>query len=304
MNIPEWFANLQTNICTGLENLDGGAKFITDEWTRPEGGGGATKIIQNGNALIKGGVAFSKVDGACSDNMLRVLQVKPATPTDTLHFLATGVSIVIHPISPEVPIIHMNVRYFELSDGTWWFGGGIDLTPHFVNLEFAKKFHLGLKKACDAHDPTFYPKFKTWADDYFFLSHRKETRGVGGIFFDRLNTESCGLSKAQIFEFVKAVGESFVPLYAEQVNAFRNLPYDEEALAWQGLRRGRYVEFNLIWDRGTHFGLQTNGRTESILMSLPPVSNWAYNYQPAAGSRAEMSQQFLVKGIDWVNMAV
>lgn len=302
--IKAWFANLQAEICSGLEALDGsGAVFIKDDWTREEGGGGRTCVLQNGAALAKGGVAFSAVEGAGSLQLLRTLQL-PHTEADVvgLEYLATGVSIVLHPDSPMLPIIHMNVRYFELNNGAWWFGGGIDLTPHYVRPNLATAFHKGLKAVCDAHNPLYHTLFKNWADDYFYVKHRQETRGVGGIFFDRLNMNyaDAPTDKADAWAFVKAVGEAFVPLYTAQVEANRDLPFGQAEREWQSLRRSRYVEFNLVLDRGTQFGLQTNGRTESILMSMPPHAEWKYNYQPEAGTAEYQTQQYLKKGIDWV----
>ncbi|HEY1053834.1 MAG TPA: oxygen-dependent coproporphyrinogen oxidase, partial [Emticicia sp.] len=206
---------------------------------------------------------------------------------------------VQHPLSPMVPIIHMNVRYFELSNGTCWFGGGIDLTPHYVVEEDARWFHQQLKAACDTQSTEYYPKYKEWADNYFFIPHRNETRGVGGIFFDYLKPKD-ETPKEEIFAFVQSVGESFAPIYTHLMAKNSALPYGERETNWQMLRRGRYVEFNLAWDRGTKFGLETNGRTESILMSLPPVANWVYDYQPEAGSEEEKTLGLLQKGIDWV----
>ena len=193
----------------------------------------------------------------------------------------------------------MNVRYFEMTNGTWWFGGGIDLTPHYVNAADARHFHLALKSVCDQHHSSYYPEFKNWADDYFFLKHRKETRGIGGIFFDYLKDDA-GFSKESRFAFVKALGDAFAPLYIHFMKKNHNLPFTDNEKQWQYLRRGRYVEFNLVWDRGTKFGLDTDGRTESILMSLPPQAQWVYNYQPIEGSAEEKTLGMLKKGIDWV----
>jgi coproporphyrinogen III oxidase len=192
----------------------------------------------------------------------------------------------------------MNVRYFEMSNGTWWFGGGIDLTPHYVVEDDAKHFHQELKTVCDNHHADYYAEFKKWADDYFYLKHRKETRGVGGIFFDRLS-EKDGFTKESRFEFVKSVGEAFAPIYTYFMDKNKDLPFTENEKTWQMLRRGRYVEFNLVWDKGTKFGLDTDGRTESILMSMPPVANWVYNYKAEAGSEEEKTMRLLTKGIDW-----
>ena len=299
--IETWFMGLQDEICRGLEELDGSGKtFETDLWQRAEGGGGRTRIFQEGNFLEKGGVAFSAVHGPSSEQMLRSLQIPHEAGQPLPDFLATGVSIVLHPRSPEVPIIHMNVRYFELSNGVWWFGGGIDLTPHYIDQALAQRFHEGLHAVCQKHDASYYPRFKTWADEYFFLKHRQETRGVGGIFFDRMSSQSEGKSKAEIWAFVQDVGQAFVPLYAEQVNATRQRTHGEQEKAWQFLRRGRYVEFNLVWDRGTQFGLHSGGRTESILMSLPPQANWAYNYSPEIGTREAATLKLLRKDLDWL----
>ncbi len=297
--IQDWFKQLQTDICTGLEDLDGSASFGTDNWLRAEGGGGCTRVI-NGQTIEKGGVAFSAVTGQAGEKMIKTLQIETNIAPEELNFLATGVSIVLHPRHPLSPIIHMNVRYFELSDGTWWFGGGIDLSPHYVDATLAIRFHQQLKEACDAHNADFYPQFKTWADKYFYLSHRQESRGVGGIFFDRLNDKTTGLDKNQLWAFVKQIGQTFVPAYRTQIEATRHLPFDDTHLHWQSLRRSRYVEFNLVWDRGTHFGLQTNGRTESILMSMPPQATWIYDYQPAADSPEAKTLDYLKNVQNWL----
>lgn len=293
--ISKEFMQIQDHICHELELGDGKAKFVEDQWERAEGGGGKTRILQNGNIIAKGGVAFSAVSGSTPEKILKKLNLKPAD------FFATGVSIVIHPISPMVPIIHMNIRYFEMADGTKWFGGGIDLTPHYVNLEDGKKFHTQLKEVCDQYDLSYYPKFKKWADDYFFIQHRNETRGIGGIFFDRItHTDPFALTK--IFDFVKSIGYLFPKIYRSLMEKNHSIPYGENELAWQALRRGRYVEFNLVWDAGTKFGLDTNGRTESILMSMPPSANWTYMHQVEKGTQEALTTQFLKKGIDWINL--
>jgi coproporphyrinogen III oxidase len=213
-------------------------------------------------------------------------------------FFATGISIVIHPQSPMVPIIHMNIRYFEMSDGTKWLGGGIDLTPHYINDEDARFFHNELKKVCDKHSSDYYPKFKKWADDYFFISHRNETRGIGGIFFDRLNTDA-KMSFEKNFLFWKDVGKAFAPIYVHLMEKNKNRSFTQENKKWQLLRRGRYVEFNLVYDKGTKFGLETNGRVESILMSLPALAGWEYNFKPASGSEEEKTLLLLRKGVEW-----
>lgn len=294
--ITDWFRSLQDNICKALEDADGGAEFIEDAWERKEGGGGLTRIIQNGNVIEKGGVAFSAVHGPIPEFLKS--EIKNAE-TSTKNFYATGVSIVIHPQSPMVPIIHMNVRYFEMDGNVKWFGGGIDLTPHYVDEADAKYFHQYLKTLCDKFSPTYHTEFKKWADDYFFIKHRNETRGIGGIFFDHLKPNE-KVSVEQLFDFVKAVGESFAPVYTYFMNKNKSLPYGENEKQWQLLRRGRYVEFNLVYDRGTKFGLETNGRVESILMSLPQMASWTYNYTPAKSSKEEKTLSFLKKDVNWI----
>jgi len=291
--ISLWFQGLQDRICNELEVIDGSSKFVEDIWQREGGGGGRTRVIQSGGVIEKGGVNFSGVNGKTPDAILKALDLAPSD------FFATGVSIVLHPSNPWTPIIHMNVRYFEMSDGTYWFGGGIDLTPHYVDQTLASKFHERLKFTCDRFSDDYYSKFNQWADDYFYLKHRKETRGVGGLFFDRLSAND-DFTKSDRWEFVKALGETFIPAYSEQVQATREKVFTENEKTWQMLRRGRYVEFNLVWDKGTKFGLDTDGRTESILMSLPPTANWAYDYQPAEGTKEAETLLMLKKGINWV----
>jgi len=294
--IVSGFQALQDSICAALEQADGQAHFVEDAWTRAEGGGGRTRIMQNGKVIEKGGVNFSAVHGPLPDN------IRQALGLDSGEFFATGVSIVMHPVSPMVPIIHMNVRYFEMSDGSYWFGGGIDLTPHYIQPTDAQFFHNSLKAVCDKYDAAYYPKFKQWADDYFYIKHRKETRGVGGIFFDRLKADA-DHSKEDLWAFVRSVGESFAPTYVQLIRNNVALPFTLKERQWQLVRRGRYVEFNLVYDKGTKFGLDTDGRIESILMSLPPEVNWVYNHQPESGSEEERTQQALRKGIDWVTDA-
>ncbi|MBY5959802.1 oxygen-dependent coproporphyrinogen oxidase [Membranicola marinus] len=292
--IISYFESLQDDICTALEKMDGKGRFREDLWEREGGGGGRTRII-HGAGIEKGGVNYSHVHGAVTPKM------RDAMNMDGDQWQACGVSIVLHPVSPMVPIIHMNVRYFELDDGAdWWFGGGIDLTPHYVDVALAKNFHLKMKGVCDAFDPAGYDKYKKWADDYFYIPHRRETRGVGGIFFDHLNEQS-GSDKAAIFQFVQNVGEVFVPTYQEQYEATNHRPYGNLEKVWQMIRRGRYVEFNLVWDRGTKFGLISDGRTESILMSLPPQANWAYQYDESEDKNAVNTQEWLKKGVNWVD---
>ncbi|TDG35650.1 oxygen-dependent coproporphyrinogen oxidase [Pedobacter changchengzhani] len=292
--VAEKYQKIQDEICKGLEIADGKGVFEEEIWSREGGGGGRTRIMQNGNIIEKGGVNFSAVHGKLPD------AIKKAFKVDEDEFFATGVSIVIHPSHPMVPIIHMNIRYFELNEETRWFGGGIDLTPHYVFENDARFFHHKLKQACDEHHPDFYKKFKTHADDYFFIKHRNETRGIGGIFYDRLKPENTELSWQQILDFSLSVGESFVPIYSELMERNQDKHYNEQNKTWQYQRRSRYVEFNLVYDSGTKFGLETNGRIESILMSLPPQANWDYNLQPKPDSDEYKTMQLLRKGIDWV----
>ncbi len=290
------FAELQKDICAQLEEADGIGRFREDNWERPGGGGGASRIITDGKIIEKGGVNFSAVWGKTPEPVLRSMMIDP---NNAPGFYATGVSIVLHPFNPMVPVIHMNVRYFEMTNGQWWFGGGIDLTPHYVFEEDARFFHLRLKQVCDSHDESFYPRFKKWADDYFFIRHRNETRGIGGIFFDHLN-EKDRPSKDQCFQFVIDVGKSFAPIYTTLMQKNSTLPFTDANKEWQYLRRGRYVEFNLVWDRGTRFGLDTDGRTESILMSLPPQARWEYDHKPVDGSPESSTISYLRKDIDWI----
>jgi coproporphyrinogen III oxidase len=294
--IADYFKNLQDTICRALESEDGKGVFHEDAWEHHSGGGGRTRLIQNGNILEKGGVNFSAVQGPTSEDMKRQLKI-----TEDADYFASGVSIVQHPVSPMVPIIHMNVRYFELSNGVWWFGGGIDLTPHYVDKKQAAWFHQQLKSVCDSFGEEIYAKYKKWADDYFFLPHRNETRGVGGIFFDHLNEETTGRTKEELFSFVQSVGELFAPTYTHLMRLNSDKNYGEPEKKWQMIRRGRYVEFNLVWDRGTKFGLVTGGRTESILMSLPAQANWEYNYLPSPDSAEAETLELLKKDISWID---
>ena len=285
---------IQDRICAGLEEVDG-TKFQQDVWHHKGGGGGRTRVIQ-GNVFEKGGVNFSVVTGPIP-HMMQDRMKAGAT-----QFFATGVSIVIHPVSPQVPIIHMNIRYFESDRGDQWIGGGIDLTPIYVNDAQAKQFHLTLKETCDAFSPLYYPSFKELADDYFFIKHRHETRGIGGIFYDYLKPD-LHTSMETLWNFNTSVGNTFLKSYLPIVNANKELSFTEEQKQWQWVRRGRYVEFNLVWDKGTLFGLQTGGRIESILMSLPKFASWEYNKEVAEGTPEAHTQARLVKGIDWVNQA-
>lgn len=292
--IAEKYKEIQDEISQALEALDGKAHFVEELWEREGGGGGRTRIIQHGNILEKGGVNFSAVHGKLPE------QIKKAFGVDEDEFFATGVSIVIHPNNPWVPIIHMNIRYFELNEEVRWFGGGIDLTPHYVDEQDASYFHQELKRVCDQYSAEFYPKFKDWADNYFFIKHREETRGIGGIFYDKLTPQKAGISDQEIFDFSCDLGHLFPKVYSELVNRSREKQFTEAEKNWQLLRRGRYVEFNLVYDAGTKFGLETNGRIESILMSLPEQANWFYNFKTEAGSKEEKTLSLLKKGVNWV----
>ena len=294
--VAEWFIKLQDQICTGLEKTDSGSRFKEDIWERPGGGGGTSKVFSNGKIIERGGVNFSAIHGDVPDFLRSQLSNRPKETYDS--FFATGVSIVIHPLNPAVPIIHMNVRYFELGNISW-FGGGIDLTPHYINKEDAVFFHNRLQSMCNKHNSSYYPDFKRQADDYFFIKHRNETRGIGGIFFDQLEADG-NISIQERFNFVKDTGEVFLPLYLELIRRNKDKKYSDKEILWQRLRRGRYVEFNLVYDKGTKFGLETNGRIESILMSLPPMAQWENNYQPEKGSPEEMTIGLLKKGINWI----
>jgi coproporphyrinogen III oxidase len=298
--IAQWLQNLQKHICAELEKADGASSFTIEEWQRPEGGGGISRVIQNGTVIEKGGVNFSAVHGDAPAFLFN--EKEHSTQKEkaaNLTFYATGVSIVIHPKSPMVPIIHMNIRYFEMSNGVYWLGGGIDLTPHYINENDAKFFHQSLKKVCDKHNSYYYADFKKWADDYFFITHRNETRGIGGIFFDRLN-QSDEMSFEKNLAFWKDVGSAFAPIYVELINKNKNLSFTENETQWQLIRRSRYAEFNLVYDKGTKFGLETNGRIESILMSLPPLAAWHYNFKPKSNSEEEKTLSLLKKDINWI----
>jgi coproporphyrinogen III oxidase len=294
--ITAWLQDFQTRLCQQLEAADGVARFGQDDWLRPGGGGGHSRVLENGRILEKGGVGFSAVEGEMSEAAARQLHMPDP------RFYATGVSVVLHPRSPRVPIIHMNVRYFEAGNGEAWVGGGIDLTPIYVDEAQARRFHQQLKAACDKHNPTYYARFHKWADDYFYLPHRQETRGVGGIFFDRLTVGKDG-SAAELFSLMQDVAEVFGPFYSQLMLENHTLPFGEREEAWQTLRRNRYAEFNLAFDRGTRFGLETGGRTESILMSLPPRCGWSYNpAPPAPGSPEATTLGWLRKGVDWIGL--
>ena len=287
------YQELQAKICLSLEQADGKAKFQVDKWAK-EIGSGKTNVLIDGDAIEKAAVNFSSVSGKVSESMRKALQIQQAE-----EYFATGISSIIHPKNPFVPIIHMNVRYFELSSGKAWFGGGIDLTPHYIDKKEAAWFHQELKRLCNRFDPLFYPDYKKQADDYFYLPHRKETRGIGGVFFDHIDASSSEVFE-QYLNFTSALAEAYPELYIVLLNNNKNRSFTDQEKQWQRLRRGRYVEFNLLHDRGTKFGLESNGRTESILLSMPPMASWEYDFQPTEGSREEETLKLLKKDIDWL----
>jgi len=293
-----YIRNLQDTICLALEEIDGEATFQEDLWKRPEGGGGRTRVIENGKVFEKGGVNISEVHGKLPQSMQDYFGVQDA------HFFACGLSLVIHPINPFVPTVHANWRYFEMYDleGNMvdsWFGGGQDLTPYYLFEEDAKHFHQVCKDACDAHNSNFYTQYKERCDSYFYNSHRGEARGVGGLFFDYLK-ENDTQTMQDWYAFVTEVGNSFLTAYLPIVEKRKEMSYSEKERNWQEIRRGRYVEFNLVHDKGTLFGLKTNGRIESILMSLPPKVQWQYNHHPEKGSEEEKLITILKNPKSWV----
>jgi coproporphyrinogen III oxidase len=291
----DYFAGLQARIVARLEAIDGHV-FRRDVWERPEGGGGESRVLEQGGVFERGGVNFSHVRG---DRL-------PPSATTTRPQLAgrsfevMGVSLVLHPFNPYVPTVHMNVRLFVADkageESVWWFGGGTDLTPYYGFEDDAVHFHQTCRAALAPFGAEYYPRFKRWCDEYFFLKHRNEPRGVGGIFFDDL----CDRTFDECFALTRSVGDHFLPAYEPILQRRRNLPFGELERDFQAYRRGRYVEFNLVYDRGTLFGLQSNGRTEAILMSLPPVVKWRYDWRPEAGSaEAKLYSDFLI-GKDWL----
>jgi coproporphyrinogen III oxidase len=284
----EFFSDLQDVICRAIEAADGKAHFREDKWQREGGGGGRTRVIEEGEVFEKGGVNFSAVEGVLPPEFAKKIELG-----DGLEFFATGLSLVLHPRNPYVPTVHANFRFLEKGSASW-FGGGTDLTPYYPFREDVVHFHQTLKDACDRHDRENYPRFKKWCDEYFFIRHRGEMRGVGGIFFDYLQGDLEAL-----FAFVRDVGESFLPAYLPIVEKRRNYSFGEREREFQLIRRGRYVEFNLVYDRGTTFGLETRGRTESILMSLPPLARWIYDYHPNPDT-PEFEASSYFKPQDWL----
>ncbi len=295
----DYIHSLQDRICAGLEAADGKAKFFEDRWERPEGGGGRTRVIANGDVFEKGGVNTSAVFGDVTDAMRTQLKI------DGYRWFACGLSLVIHPMSPFVPTVHCNYRMFELysEDGTIadrWFGGGTDLTPYYLFEEDARHFHGTYKNVCDRFDPTFYPKFKEVCDNYFVNAHRNnERRGIGGIFYDYQRANGSQDTDFWV-RFGQACGDAFLEAYVPIVEQRKNQPFTEAQKHWQEIRRGRYTEFNLVHDRGTIFGLKTNGRIESILMSLPPTVRFEYDYRPEEGSEEARVNEVFLHPRDWV----
>ena len=294
--VSRYLLDLQDRICLALEQVDRGKTFSEDTWQREEGGGGRSRVLEEGAVLEKAGINFSHVHG-------RQLPASATAHRPELagrSFEALGVSLVIHPRNPYAPTSHANVRFFiaekEGAEPVWWFGGGFDLTPYYGFEEDAVHWHQTARQACEPFGETIYPRFKKWCDDYFYLKHRQEPRGIGGLFFDDFNE----LGFNDSFAFMRSVGDHYLPAYTPILERRKDHPYGERERDFQAYRRGRYVEFNLVYDRGTLFGLQTGGRTESILMSLPPLVKWRYNWQPAADSaEAELYAKFL-KPRDWV----
>ncbi len=291
--VRTYLTGLQQRIVDGLEQLDG-LSFLRDRWERPEGGGGITRLLEQGNVFERAGIGFSHVRGQ---------QLPPSATAKrpelaNLPWQAMGVSMVLHPRSPYVPTVHMNVRFFiaEAATPVWWFGGGMDLTPYYGFDDDARHFHTVCRDALAPFGADRYSRYKRWCDEYFFLRHRNEARGIGGIFFDDVSEPDF----ATAFAMTRSVGDAFLPAYAPIVERRRTLPYGERERDFQAYRRGRYVEFNLVWDRGTHFGLHSGGRTESILMSMPPIVRWRYDWRPEPDTpEAELTRHFLVPR-DWV----
>jgi len=294
--VKQYLLALQDSICEQLAEEDGGATFTEENWEREQGGGGRTRVMANGRVIEKGGVNFSHVFG----DQLPASATANRPELAGRSFQAMGVSLVIHPHNPYVPTSHANVRFFvaekEGEEPVWWFGGGFDLTPYYGFEDDVRHWHQVAKQACDPFGEGVYEKYKNWCDDYFHLKHRDEPRGVGGLFFDDLNEGGF----EQSFAFMQSVGDHYVKAYRPIMAKRKDMPFGERERKFQCYRRGRYVEFNLVFDRGTIFGLQTGGRTESILMSLPPIVHWDYNWQPEAGSEeAKLYTDFLVKK-DWL----
>ncbi|NVJ50352.1 MAG: oxygen-dependent coproporphyrinogen oxidase [Gammaproteobacteria bacterium] len=299
-SVLDYLTQLQDSICQAFEQLEGGAKFHEDAWQREEGGGGRTRVLEEGTIIEKGGVNFSHVKGA--ELPASATAARPELAGRS--FEAMGVSLVIHPRNPFVPTSHMNVRFFvaekDGEDPVWWFGGGFDLTPYYGFEEDCVHWHQVAKQACDPYGPELYSEFKQWCDDYFFIKHRNEARGIGGLFFDDLNR----FDFATCFKLMQSIGDAYLPAYIPIVERRHLLPYNDAHQAFQHYRRGRYVEFNLVYDRGTLFGLQTGGRTESILMSLPAQVSWRYDWQPEPDSEEARLYRDFLPHRDWLSLSL
>jgi coproporphyrinogen III oxidase len=294
--VRSYFSNLQMEITSSLQAADGLSEFVTDDWIRETGGGGRTMVLTGGKVFEQAGVNFSEVTG----DSLPASATAHRPELAGRNFRAMGVSLVIHPENPHVPTSHANVRFFIAenpdSEPVWWFGGGFDLTPYYAYEEDCKHWHRTAKQACDPFGADQYIKYKQWCDDYFYLKHRAEARGIGGLFFDDLNEPDFETT----FAFTRSVGDHYLPAYLPIVEKRKETAFGEQEKKFQWYRRGRYVEFNLVYDRGTLFGLQSGGRTESILMSLPPVVNWQYKYEPEPGSREARLTEFFLQPRDWL----
>jgi len=294
--VKNYLLDLQDRICAGLQAEDGGSTFAEDSWIREEGGGGRSRVITNGSVFEKGGVNFSHVHGTQLPPSATAARPELAGRS----FEAMGVSLVMHPENPYVPTSHANVRFFiaekEGEAPVWWFGGGYDLTPYYGNEQDCRHWHQTAKAACEPFGEAVYPRFKKWCDDYFFLKHRNEPRGVGGLFFDDYNQPDF----EQSFALMRSVGDSYLEAYLPIIQRRKEVPWGERERQFQLYRRGRYVEFNLVYDRGTLFGLQTGGRTESILMSLPPLVRWEYDWHPEPGTAEAELYQVYLQPRDWV----
>lgn len=306
LRMEAFIKDQQKEIVRALEEVDG-KKFIVDKWEREHGGGGISCVLQDGNVFEKAGVNISIVYGSLPKQAILKMRAdhkKIDTSVDSLPFFAAGLSMVLHPINPMAPTVHLNYRYFETENpdgsvGTWWFGGGTDLTPSYLFDEDAIHFHKTIKDACDKHNKSYYPRFKEWCDKYFSNKHRDESRGIGGIFFDDLDDSEN--DQENCFAFIQTCLKSFLPSYLPIINKRKDMPYTEKEKEWQQIRRGRYVEFNLVHDRGTAFGLNTPGaRVESILMSLPRTASWRYMHSPEQGSREARLVEVLKTPKEWV----
>ncbi|KAK0613879.1 Coproporphyrinogen III oxidase [Immersiella caudata] len=310
LRMEKFIKEQQVEIVRALEAIDG-TKFRVDEWQRKEGGGGITCVLQEGKVFEKAGAGISAVYGTLPKAAILKMRANHKNLVnganeipESIEFFAAGLSLICHPRNPMAPTIHLNYRYFETanpdgSSGAWWFGGGSDLTPNYLFEEDAILFHKSLKDTCDAHNKEFYPKFKKWCDEYFYNKHRRESRGIGGIFFDDLDETTA--DKESLFAFIQESLKSFVPTYTTIMNKRKDMPFTEKEKEWQQIRRGRYVEFNLVHDRGTAFGLNTPGpRVESILMSMPLTATWKYMYEPEPGSREEKLEKVLREPKEWV----